>query len=160
MDKVQDKILNLQLVEGKLKEYPSRLLSCLKFSMEFDKDFAKDAVHQRRREVAEMKRNLEALLRQYQDNKATLEMATRLCVGNSEYFDNLMRTHGITEDEVEELMGDDCRSCGPEENSDMTGSVFSQAGDDLPHDDEDEVSYELRKDNLKGFQRLTNNKNP
>lgn len=150
MDPFQDKLLALQLAEGSLKEYPSRLLNCLKFGIEFDKDTPKDAVRKRRKEISEMKKILTGVLEQAKHDKLIADTARQLANGNRDYFDDLLRKHGLTEADVNEEMGE-----GGIAQEDDLRSASSQAGDELPHDDEeDEVSYELRKDNLKGFQRL------
>lgn len=151
MDQLQDKILNLQLMENKVKEFPSRLLSCLKFNMEFDKDFStKAAIEKRRQDAKEIRASLEYFLRQSQDTEAIKDEVVRAAEGNRGFFDQLKVQHGITDQEVADWMGE---PMVPEDRSDM-GSASSVAGEELPDDDE-EVSYELRKENLTEISRFS-----
>lgn len=147
MDTSQDKILSLQLLENKIKDYPARLLNSLKFTMDFDKDFdTKAAVQQRIRELSGIKDVLEQFLKQAQFTQSIKDEVVRSAEGNRAYFDQLLVQHGISEQEVTDIVGE--FTSVPEDRTD-TGYASSVGGSDLPDDDdEEELSYELRKGNL------------
>lgn len=149
MANFQDQLLNLQLLESKVKEYPARLMNSLKFSMDFDKDYpTSQAVQRRIEDMLQIRTGLEQFLRQSEATRAIKEEVVRSAEGNRAFFDQLMVQHGISEEEVTDIVGDFLVSSAavPEPRS-YTGYASSVCGEDLPEDDE-ELSFELRKENL------------
>lgn len=150
MDKLQDKILNLQLLESKVREYPGRLLNCMKFSMDFDKEYSKDAVQKKKVQVQELRSQLELFLKQSRAIQAIKDDTVRAAEGNRPFFNNLMVQYGVAVEEIADLMGESPIS----EDGPNPGSVASsEAGEDL-QDDDDELSYELGKENLTQYTRF------
>lgn len=152
----QDQLLNLQLLESKVKEYPARFLNSLKFSMDFDKDYrTSQAVRSRIEDLAQIRTGLEHFLSQSEVTRAIKEEVVRSAEGNRAFFDQLMVQHGISEQQVSDIVGEFIVSStvAPEPRSD-TDYASSVGGEDLPEDDE-ELSFELRKDNLAEMRKFT-----
>lgn len=136
MDQLQEKLLDLELKIGHLKESPGQLMNCLKYSMVFDKEYSSERLENRCSELRDIDRILEAILEDHQDLKDTLAHIQPLVRGNASYFDDLMTSYGITRAEVEANLGEE------EERIDA-----------VPDPGEDDGSFELRKDNLTEYGR-------
>lgn len=147
MDPLQDKLLTLQLLDNKVKELPGRLMNCLKFKMDFDKDSSKDKLPKMRKQIAEMDSQLKSFLAQSEDIKIMKEEIIRVSEGNRCFFDQLMANYGISETELVEYIGHP-----PAENDDLPVDTArsSEAGESLPEDDveDEELSYELKKPSM------------
>lgn len=144
MDQFQEKLLDLELKIGQIKEYPTHLMNCIKYSMVFDKNYSKDALAERISELLEINQDLDDFLRQHHEADKCIEELTEVARGNSRYFDDLMREHGITANEVEEQLG----------FSDLPEERNNRQDQQQPHEDYDEEgSFELKKDNLTEYGR-------
>lgn len=140
---LQEKLLNLQLLESRVKEYPARLYNSLKFSLAFDKEYTPKNIEEMKKGLREVRVSLEQLQKQDQSIRAVKDEAVALANGNRKFFDDLMTQYGITEEEISDIIGD-----APDRGSPVPReAATSDDGEDLQDDDE-ELSYEIRKTNL------------
>lgn len=140
---VQEKLLNLQLLESRVKEYPARLYNSMKFSLAFDKDYTPKNIDELQKGLREVRVSLEQFQKQDQHIRAVKDEAVALAHGNRKFFDDLMNQYGITEEEILEIIGEPPNRGSPTPREATT----SDDGEDLQDDDE-ELSYEIRKTNL------------
>ena len=140
---LQEKLLNLQLLESRVKEYPARLYNSLKFSLAFDKEYTPKNIDEMKKGLREIRVSLEQFHKQDQSIRVVKDEALALANGNRQFFDDLMTQYGITEEEILEIIGD-----APDRQSPVhREAATSDDGEDLQDDDE-ELSYEIRKTNL------------
>lgn len=145
MDDLHKKILNLELGVSQVGQYPPQLMSCLKFKKLFSEDDPKVLVESRKREIRQIKSVLEGYLSWDRDFEHALAEARSIADGNASYFDDLITQYGIDEDEVNAVLGP------KDEDAD---SIADQplAREDCPDDEED--TFELKKNNLHEFSRF------
>lgn len=144
MDQFQEKLLDLELKIGQIKEYPTHLMNCIKYSMVFDKNYSKDALEERITEMHGINQVLDDFLTQHQEATQNMDELSDVAHGNAQYFDDLMREHGITAKEVDEQLG----------FSDLPEERNNRQDQQRPGEDYDvDGSFELRKDNLTEYGR-------
>lgn len=141
MNKLQEKILKLEMELSKVKDYPPLLINALKFGKPDDDKEIKKSVDKRSAQLAAINKSLADFIARSEQVEFQLQETQSLVEGNRRFFDSLMSEFNINTETVDYFLRGNKQE---REDEDITQDSNASVGED----DQEDSTFDICTKNL------------